>query len=280
MSAATAEPTQARPGPAPATVAVQGVDLTVRTGGDGPPLVLLHGHWATRSWLPVHDALAERTSVVAPVLPGFEDGSEPPAWFRGRDDAVLLLRDLLDTLDLDRVHLVGYGLGGWLAADLAVWFPERLATLSLLAPFGLRVPDAPVADVFLMNPEEFGDAYGLDEQTLADPELVPGVGTPAAGGPETWARRYGVMGAAARLCWQRRYDLALETRLPRLRERGLRSLVVAGESDVVVPAGHPARWAELLGARTVTVPGGHAFPLTAPDATAAAVLDHVQETAR
>ena len=109
---------------------------------------------------------------------------------------------------------------------------------------------------------------------------MPGVGTPASGGPEAWARRYGVMGAAARLCWQRRYDLALETRLPRLRERGLPALVVAGESDAVVPAGHPARWAELLGATSATVAGGHAFPLTAPDVTAAAVLDHVQETAR
>lgn len=265
-------------GPEPTTVTVAGTDVLVRRAGDGPPLLLLHGHWATRSWLPLHAALAERADVVAPTLPGFDDGDEPPAWITGREDVVLLLRDLLDGLRLDRVHLVGYGLGGWLAADLATWFPTRLASLSLLAPFGLRVPDEPIEDVFLMNPERFSEAYGLPEDVMADPELVPGVGTPVHGGPEAWARRYGVMGSAARLMWQRRYDLKLEHRLPRVAATGLASLVVSGADDRVVPSGHPARWAELLGARTATVPGGHAFPLTAPDQTAAAVLDLVQET--
>lgn len=257
----------------PEHVEVDGTTVALRRGGSGEPLLHLHGHWATRRWTPLHAALAERAHVVAPELPGFGE-SPMPAWVGGRDDVVLLLRDLLDVLELPRVHVSGHGLGGWLAADLAVWFPERVASLTLLAPFGLRVPGSPVADVFLMNPAEFPAAYGLP----AGSDHVPGVGTPDQGGPEEWAQRYGEMGAAARLMWQRRYDLALEHRLPRLAARGLRSLVVGGDEDRIVPGPHLARWAELLDARTVLVPGGHAFPFTDPARTAAAVADVLEET--
>ncbi len=80
------------------------------------------------------------------------------------------------------------------------------------------------------------------------------------------------MGAAARLIWDFRYDLKLEHRLPRL---GVPALVVAGGDDRIVPAEHPARWAELLGADVATVPGGHAFPVQRPDETAALITSFV-----
>lgn len=262
----------------PEAIDVAGIPVALRRAGTGAPVLYLHGHFATRRWLPLHEHLAQRTAVLAPEAPGFGSTPQQP-WVTGYDDVVQLYRDLLDTLGMDRVHVVGYGMGGWLGADLAVWFPERVASLALLAPYGLRVPDAPLANVFLMNPSQFPQAYGLagapDE--LAE-GVVPGVATPAEGGPQEWAQRYGEMGAAARLMWQWRYDLKLEVRLPRLAARGVPSLVVGGTHDAILPTAHLHRWAELLGARVADVDGGHAFPITAPERTASLVADFVTST--
>jgi pimeloyl-ACP methyl ester carboxylesterase len=257
---------------------VAGTTIGLRRGGVGQPVLVLHGHYGTRRWLPWYARLAEEVEVIAPEAPGFGSSPQQP-WVRGLDDVVLVYRDLLDALGLERVHLVGYGLGGWLAADLAVWFPERVRSLALLAPYGLRVADAPLANVFLMNPAHFSDAYGLpgDAPDLVA-GIVPGVATPVEGGPEEWAHRYGEMGAAARLMWQRRYDLALEVRLPRLARRGLPGLVVGGSQDKILPSAHLHRWAELLSASVVEIDGGHAFPFTAPDRTAEVVRAFVTGT--
>ncbi|GAA3191094.1 alpha/beta fold hydrolase [Dactylosporangium siamense] len=255
----------------PRTVDVHGVPVAYRRAGTGPPTLFLHGHWLTRRWLPFHEQLSERADVIAPELPGF--GATPAApWIRDRTDLVLFLRDLLDALGTDRVHVAGYGLGGWIAADLACHFPERVARLSLLAPFGLRVPEQPIADIFAMNPADYADRY-FNAAADGFDDCVPGVGTADLGGVEEFAHRYGELGAAGALIWTRRYDLALEWRLPWLRERGLPARVVTGELDRIVPAGHPRRWAELLGADLVTVAGiGHALLLQAPKATADAVI--------
>lgn len=266
-----AVPRPARHYTEPERLVVDDVPLALRRRGSGPPVLFLHGHWLTRRWLPFHEALAGSVDLIAPEHPGFGETPALP-WLRGREDLVLFYRRVLDVLDLPRVHVAGYGLGGWLAADLAVWCPDRVASLALIAPFGLRVPGSPVADVFLMDPAEYAEHYFGGPDPAAD-DLVPGTGTPAQGGVEEWAQRYGEMGTAATLMWARRYDLALEHRLPRLR---VPSLVVAGEHDRIVPAGHPRAWAALLGAETVTVPGaGHALLVQEPGRTAGAVAEFV-----
>lgn len=256
----------------PQRLVVDDVELALRREGSGPPVLYLHGHWLTRRWLPFHARLAGSVDLIAPDHPGFGD-TAAPEWLRGRDDVVLFYRRVLDLLDLRRVHVVGYGLGAWLAADLAIWCPERVSSLSVVAPFGLRVPGEPIADVFLLDPATFGEHY-FGGGPVPD-DLVPGTGTPAQGGVEEWAQRYGEMGTAASLMWARRYDLALERRLPKL---GVPALVVDAEHDRVVPPAHAQRWTELLGARRVTVPGAaHALVVSEPERTADAVAGFVTE---
>jgi pimeloyl-ACP methyl ester carboxylesterase len=105
--------------------------------GAGPPLVLLHALGSSRSaWDPVLPGLAERFDVIAVDLPGFggsaslPPGVEPtPARLAGS------LADLLDELQIDRPHVVGNSLGGWIALELAAIRP--VASLTLLAPAGL-----------------------------------------------------------------------------------------------------------------------------------------------
>lgn len=257
----TPTPTRPRWHTEPELTEIAGTTVALRRGGSGEPLLYLHGHWLTRCWSPFHAALAESFDVIAPEAPGFGD-SPCPSWVTGRDDVVLLYRELLDSLGLDRVHLAGHGLGAWLAADFAIWNPGRVSSLSLIAPFGLRVPGEPIADVFILNPGSYDDIYYSGEPVEG---VVPGPGTPADGGAEEFAARYGDMGAAARLIWDFRYDLKLEHRLPGL---GVPSLVIAAEQDRVVPAAHCARWAELVGASQQTVPGGHAVIIQRPQQVA------------
>lgn len=258
----------------PATIEVSGLPVAYRRAGTGPPVLFLHGHWLTRRWLPFHERLADHVDLIAPDLPGF--GATPAApWLRGRTELVMFLRDLLDRFELSTVHVAGYGLGGWLAADLACFYPERVAGLTLVAPFGLRVPEAPLADIFAMNPADYAGAYFNGAAEGFD-DCVPGVGTPQTGGVEEFAHRYGELGSAAGLIWQRRYDLAFEWRLPRLARRGLATRVVAAEDDRIVPAAHIDRWVTLLDADRVSIPGtGHALLLQAPGATADAIAEHV-----
>lgn len=260
----------------PTRLPVRGTEIACRRSGEGEPVLFLHGHWLTRVWTPFHQQVAARTDLIAPELPGFGDSPLAPQ-LTTRPDMVLVLRDLLDSLGVDSAHVVGYGLGGWLAADLAVWAPNRVRSLSVVAPFGLRVPEHPLADIFILDPATYDEAYfGGPGQGVEG--LVPGVGTPADGGPEAFAHRYGELGAAAALMWTRRYDLKLEERLPRL---GLPALVVGALEDQIVPAAHLDAWAGLLDAKRVVLDSaGHALLLQRPDAVAAAVTDFIQENAR
>ena len=57
-----------------------------------------------------------------------------PEWLDGFEDLVIHYDRLLDVLGLDQVHLVGYSLGGWLAAEFASFYPERLKSLTLMVP--------------------------------------------------------------------------------------------------------------------------------------------------
>jgi pimeloyl-ACP methyl ester carboxylesterase len=133
---------QAEGAPDPQDVELAWDVVRVRRDGAGPPLLWLHGSHLADLWLPFHRRLAGSLDVIAPTHPGFREG-RPPAWLGGFDDLALFYRGLLDALGLDRVHVGGHALGGWLAAELAVLAPDRVASLSLVAPMGLRVPGGP-----------------------------------------------------------------------------------------------------------------------------------------
>src|SRR5437870_11805436 len=106
---------------------IGGRPTRIQTAGQGPTLVWLHDSLGNR-WSPGQDRLSERFRLLAPTLPGFED-SAALAGIDGPEDVVFWLLDLLDGLELARPTVVGCGLGGWMAAELAVRYPERLGGL-------------------------------------------------------------------------------------------------------------------------------------------------------
>jgi pimeloyl-ACP methyl ester carboxylesterase len=113
--------------------------LTMHRAGNGEPLLLLHGLGLTwRCWKPVLGALEALHDVIALDLPGF--GEAPPR-ADGAPTVAALADDVeaeLDRLGVDRPHVAGNSLGGWIALELAR--RGRARTVVALAPSGLEVP--------------------------------------------------------------------------------------------------------------------------------------------
>ncbi len=110
--------------------------------GAGTPLVLLHGMTGTwRIWKPVLSLLAEHHDVFAPTLPGHRGGPAIP------DDAPLSIgtladgvEDTLDAAGIERAHIAGNSLGGWLSLELAR--RGRAESVTALSPAGgWRAPE-------------------------------------------------------------------------------------------------------------------------------------------
>ena len=134
-----------------------------------------------------------------------------PDWLDGFDDLVIHYDTLLDALELERVHLVGYSLGGWIAAEFAVFHPRRLASLTLITPAGLRVPGRPQGDLFAMDPEALFMAFFNDPANAA--EILPDLES-----LDEIEHQFGEMATLARLAWNPRFDPKLERRLEVRRE--------------------------------------------------------------
>lgn len=121
---------------------VNDIRLHYWIGGKGDPIVLLHGWPATsHQWRKVMPSLAERYTVIAPDLRGLGDSSKPAIGYDKRtvaDDIYQLIR----SLGIERVRLVGHDQGGAVAYAYATAHPESVSHFvfleSLLAGFTLE----------------------------------------------------------------------------------------------------------------------------------------------
>src|SRR5580700_7092282 len=98
---------------------VRDVTIKLHRAGRGPTVLFLHGAGGVPQWLPFFDALAERHEVLVPEHPGF-GGSDDPKWIRSMPDLAMFYLDLVEEAWLDKVHLIGNSLGGWLAAEILI----------------------------------------------------------------------------------------------------------------------------------------------------------------
>ena len=137
------------------------------------PVVLLHGGgpgataWSNFGRNAV--VLASSFRVIAPDQPGFGRSDKPtehPQYFTYSSGA---LAGLLDSIGVDRVHLVGNSLGGGTAVRFALRYPDRVGRLVLMAPGGLGL------NVFAPDPTEgvkrlgaFGAPPGPTREKLAE----------------------------------------------------------------------------------------------------------------
>lgn len=105
-------------------------------GGDGVPMVMIHGFLADASgWEKLAQPLGRNRPVHRIELPCH--GRSPLRRLGGFADLVRDLRHAFDSLGLERCHLVGHSLGGALSLALADTRPRTIASLTLIAPAGL-----------------------------------------------------------------------------------------------------------------------------------------------
>jgi len=114
------------------------MSIYVERSGIGEPIVLIHGMGsAATTWRPLTPHLHKHFEVIAVDLPGH--GHTPLDPHQPMDPASLaeLVVRTLDELAIDRAHIVGNSLGGWIAMEIAAARPERVRSLTALAPAGL-----------------------------------------------------------------------------------------------------------------------------------------------
>jgi pimeloyl-ACP methyl ester carboxylesterase len=231
-------------------------------GGEGPPLLYLHGTAPSGVWLPFHEQLSARFTLYAPDLPGF-GGTPDAAWVEGMDDLVLHTRELMDALNLSRPVVVGFSLGGWLAAELAVWYPEDVGRLVLAAAGGLHLPEAPIPDLFALYGERLVAALFHDP---ANARLLFG----EAPSIEDHVRGYRERTVLARLAWNPWFDPKLARRLRRVTAP---TLLLWGAEDRLIPPAYAEAYRQSLpDARVKLLPEcGHMLFLERPEEAAAAI---------
>src|SRR5947207_2894676 len=110
---------------------VRDVRIKLHRAGNGPTVLFLHGAGGVPQWLPFFDALAERYDLLVPEHPGF-GGSDDPPWIRSMPDLAMFYLDLVEEAGLDRAHLIGNSLGGWLAAEILIRSRWRLPDARLV----------------------------------------------------------------------------------------------------------------------------------------------------
>ncbi len=147
--------------------------------------MLVHGVTPVSPRAPFVDMLAERGEVIAPSMPGF-GGSPLPDDFDTIYDLVHVWRDVLDALP-DRVVMIGFSFGGWIAAEVAVAGHPKLDRLVLVDPVGVKLGGRDERDIvhfFNTNPAELNrrawhdparrpeGVYGLGWQACID-EAMP-----------------------------------------------------------------------------------------------------------
>ncbi len=140
--------------------------LRVLDGGEGPPVVLLHGRGnAASMWFPLLPELAREHRVLAVDLPGFGCSSVPQGPLRTAEDGLRFfvepVEEVLSTLAPGPMTLVGHSLGGLVSLELALRGRVPVERLVLVDAMGLGPEMALDARLFFrVGPERVARTLG------------------------------------------------------------------------------------------------------------------------
>ena len=239
--------------------------------GSGSPLLFLHSEFGLEpnEFLA---ALAAHHRVTAPRHPGFGE-STGTEHLLDIHDLLYYYLDFLDATGLRNLPVVGHGLGGMFAAELAALQPERFTKLVLIAPYGVWNPDEPSYDIFATTPPELAER-------LFHNAKAPGAVAIAEAPSEQerfidfMVERAKSMATAAKYLWP-------------IPNRGLRNrahriaaptLLVWGEGDRIIPPRYAQDFKALIPhARVAMIPdAGHLPDVEQPQQLAEQILSFLR----
>ena len=125
---------------------IQEVKLELERRGKGKPLLLLQGEETHEAEMPFVDERARTHQLLIPWPPGYGRSSLPNS-IQNMDDIAYLYLELLDRLDLGEVSVLGFSMGGWIAAEMATKDCSRLEKMILVDPFGIKTSGAAKRDI-------------------------------------------------------------------------------------------------------------------------------------
>ncbi|MBY0526072.1 MAG: alpha/beta hydrolase [Gemmataceae bacterium] len=218
-----------RSGGQPETVDVNGRSTVIMHAGQGAPFVYLHSALGeSLMWLPFYQTWAKEFRVLVPTHPGFGKSGGFDQIDTVEDMAFHYI-ELFDALGLDEICLGGVSLGGWIAAEIACRWPERVKKLWIADAPGFWVDAEPLPDLFRV----MQDRDALRELLFHDPNAhMAQLIISAERKDEDLMTAYQSMTVLARLVWERPYNPKLAQRLHRVR---CPVLLLWGAHDKLVP---------------------------------------------
>jgi pimeloyl-ACP methyl ester carboxylesterase len=243
-----------------ATITLAGISLDVWQGGDGLPLLFLHGAGGFRGDHPFLELLGRHRRITAPSHPGF--GISPlPDWIDRPEDVAHIYLDLLDHVAPGPIDLIACSLGGWIGAELTSMAPQRFNRLVFVAPVGVKLGSRDQLDI----PDIFAlPAASVEKLLYHEPERYRA--DPAKMTDQELSIMLRNRETTALLTWEPyMHNPKLRHRLPRV---GNQTLFLRGEYDGLISADYMAGYANLLpNARTVTIQdAGHVPQIERPEA--------------
>jgi pimeloyl-ACP methyl ester carboxylesterase len=244
--------------PKKSQVAVSGMNIELERRGQGKPLLLFYDEEALELEAPFLDDLARDYELLIPSPPGFGT-SDRPDWITNVDDIAYVYLDLVEQLQLAKAPVLGFSLGGWIAAEMATKDCSFISKLVLVAPYGIKVggpTDRDIQDIWSLDPQElmarkwFDPANGKrDYPAMPEDKLAV-----IARNSESFAR----------FCWEPyMHNPKLKHRLHRIKAP---TLLIWGENDGIVTPDYGAAYRQLIpGAQLKLVPeAGHLPQLEQP----------------
>lgn len=147
-----------------------------------PVIVMLHGYSADKNvWPRFARHLTDDYDIIIPDMAGHGDSPFNPQWNYGMPAQAQRLARLLDRMGVDKAHLIGNSMGGFLTATFAIRYPQKTRSATMVDPAGVMSPQP--SDMMNMlaqghNPfmihdrAEFDDFYAM---TMEQPPLVPDI---------------------------------------------------------------------------------------------------------
>jgi pimeloyl-ACP methyl ester carboxylesterase len=230
----------ARSGGQSETIQVAGKSVAIRHAGEGTPFIYLHSTLGEASmWLPFMQSWSKHFRVIVPTHPGFGKSGGFDE-IDGIEDMAFHYAELFDELGLDEIILGGVSLGGWIAAEFASRWPERVKRLWLADAAGLWLDEQPMPDLF----REMLDPQRARKLLFADPDCyMAEVVFKENPDDERVITAYQNLTALARLVWERPYNPKLARRLHRVQ---CPTLLLWGDQDRLIPPAYAKAYQALL----------------------------------
>jgi len=250
-------------------VEAAGVRVQLRRGGRGAPLLVLHSELGVPGWLRAYAQLARHFTVYVPSLPGFGQSARPDWIVSVRDLAAWVTWCVRDLKLSQPLPVIGFSLGGWIAAEIATMNASLFTKVVLVGAAGLQPEEGQVWDYFVHSSREaFAQAFCDPAQA---PEYAQYYGKAWTPEEEFQAELNREM--AARLLWKP--YMRSHTLLALLRGIATPTLVVWGREDAIIPLNVGQRYVRAIPGAMAKVLDrcGHLPEMEQPEAFAQVVLD-------